>query len=347
MIGGCALNYYEKLLEQKNKTFTVEKLRALTMITDYNKFVEVVTNLVKEIKLAPVKASGTNGKKINTLYNKYKLIKQPNDYMEILEEIKLLSVEFNHQAYFNKPDEYIKYREEIRALDEFLRRDKADLKVTASINERSFQIWGKEKLLKEKNIIQRIFLFNGLDLDMLNFYETPEPFFEYIYSYESDMNILIIENKDTWYTMRKLIREKNINKCGNKYNVLLYGEGKKIIRNNEMLDYYDKEILKVSNNKYFYFGDLDYEGISIFNSLKQLYPTLNIVLDVEFYILMLDICDIYKLPSTKEGQQRVEIKSFLKLFSNEYQNKIRYILTSGRYIPQEIVNYKKIVEIMG
>ena len=42
------------------------------MITDYNRFVEVITNLVKEIKLTQVKASGTNGKKISTLYSKYK-----------------------------------------------------------------------------------------------------------------------------------------------------------------------------------------------------------------------------------------------------------------------------------
>lgn len=341
------MNYYEKLCKQKNKTFTVEELRALTMINDYNKFADVITDLVKENKLAPVKASGTNGKKISTLYNKYKLIEQVEDYMETFEEIKLLSAEFNHQAYFNKPIEYIKNREEIRALDEFLKRDKTDLKVPASINERSFQIWGKEKLLKEKNIIQKIFLFNGLDLAMLNFYETPEPFFEYIYSYETNMNILIIENKDTWYTLRKLIREKNINKCGNNYNVLLYGEGKKIIRNNEMLQYYDSEILKASNNRYFYFGDLDYEGIGIFNSLKQLYPTLDIVLDVEFYVLMLDSCDKDKLPSTKEKQQRGELTSFLKHFNNEYQNKISDILISGRYIPQEIINYKKLSEIMA
>lgn len=341
------MDYYKRLLEQKNKTFAIEELRMLIKIEDYDKFAETINNLVEEDKLAPIKASGTNGKKINKLYNKYKLLREKKDYNEVLEEIKLLSKEFNHQAYLDKPEEFVKYREEIAALDEFFKSNKNELEVPMSINERSFQIWGKEKLLKEKNIIQKIFSFNGLDIRLLNYYETPEPFFEYIHSYEGSMNILIIENKDTWYTLRKLMREKNKNKYGHTYNVLLYGEGKKIVRNNNMLTYYDKEILKGSNNKYFYFGDLDYEGIGIFTSLKKLYPYLDIKLDVKFYELMLSICEVNKLPFTKEGQRVFDIDDFLELFIPDYRNKIKEILTCGRYIPQEVVNYSILNEIMS
>lgn len=340
------MSLYEKLLEHKNKTFTVEELKLISKIDDYDKFAEEISNLTSENKLAPVKASGTNGKKINKLYNKYRLVDKPKDYENIFEEIKLLSSEFNHQAYLDKPEEYIKYREEIRDLDEFLKVKKSELEMPASINERSFQIWGKEKLLKEKNIIQRIFSFNNLDIKMLNYYETPEPFFEYIHRYESTMKILIIENKDTWYTIRKLMSEKNSRKSGNNYNVLLYGEGKKVIRNNNMLSYYDKEILKDSKNRYFYFGDLDYEGIGIFISLKKLYPELDIVLDVKLYELMLDICDENKLPLTKEGQQETELEGFIEYFSSDYEEKIKDILKKGRYIPQEIINYKVFSELL-
>jgi hypothetical protein len=35
-------------------------------------------------------------------------------------------------------------------------------------------------------------------MSMLNYFETPEPFFDYTYSNKKDMNILIVENKDTW-----------------------------------------------------------------------------------------------------------------------------------------------------
>lgn len=347
MIGSGVMDCYKRLLEQKNKTFTVEELRLLTRIDDYDKFAETINNLVIENKLVPIKASGTNGKKINKLYNKYKLLGEKKDYKEAYEEIKLLSKEFDHQAYLDKPEEFVKYREEILDLDKFLKSSKNELEVPMSINERSFQIWGKEKLLKDKNIIQKIFSFNELDLKLLNYYETPEPFFEYINSYEDSMNVLIIENKDTWYTIRKLMREKNKCKCGNTYNVLLYGEGKKIVRNNDMLVYYDREILKDSNNKYYYFGDLDYEGIGIFTSLKKLYPYLDIKLDVKFYELMLSICEINKLPLTKEGQRAVDIEDFLELFNPDYRSKIEKILMCGRYIPQEIINYSVLNEIMS
>ena len=340
------MGFYEKLQEQKNKTFTIEALKVIAKINDYDKFAQEIKLLVAENRLTPVKASGTNGKKINKLFNKYKLVDESKDYTDILEEIKFLSTEFNHQAYLDKPEQYTKYREEIRALDEFFKRNRAELKVPVSINERSFQIWGREKLLKEKTIIQKIFSFNGLDIKILNYYETPEPFFEYIHSYESNMNIMIIENKDTWYTIRKLMKDRNINKFGNNYNILLYGEGKKIIRNNDMLIYYDREILKDSKNKYFYFGDLDYEGIDIFIFLKKLYPTLDIILEVKFYELMLDICDIDKLPFTKEGQQEVKLDGFIEQFSERHQNKIIEILSGGKYIPQEIINYKKFAEII-
>lgn len=341
------MDYYERLLEQKNKTFKVEELKVLAKIDDYNKFVEVINELVADNKLVPVKASGTNGKKISTLYNKYKLLQLPKDYSEVFDEIKLLSTEFNHQAYLDRPKEYVKYRNEIRALDTFLRNHKDELDVPASVNERSFQIWGREKLIKDGKAVQNIFSFNGLDIGMLNYYNTPEPFFEYIHCYEPEMNVLIIENKDTWYTLRKLMREKNIRKLVNTYNVLLYGEGWKITRNNDMLAYYDKEILKKSKNKYFYFGDLDYEGIGIFTCLKKLYPALAIELDVKFYELMLDISDISKLPKTKDGQQKIELQSFLKEFTTEHQSKIRDILVSGKYIPQEILNYKLLSKIMS
>jgi hypothetical protein len=341
------MDLYEKLLEQRNKTFPVEELKLLSKVNDYNKFAEIICSLVAENKLAPVKASGTNGKKTNTLYNKYKLLLPQEDYSDIIEEIKLLSSEFNHQAYLDKPKEFVKYRIEIKALDEFFKKRKNELQVPVSINERSFQIWGREKLLKDENVIQRIFAFNNLALEMLNFYETPEPFFEYIHNYEHHMDILIIENKDTWYSMRKFMKDKNGFKFVNNYNALLYGEGKKVIRNNNMLSYYDREIMKGCSNTYHYFGDLDYEGIGIFLNLKKLYPDLNIALEVKFYELMLNICEPGKLPYTKDGQVEFDISDFLEEFDSEHQAKIIDILGSGRYIPQEIINYKVLNEIIS
>ena len=43
----------------------------------------------------------------------------------------------------------------------------------------------------------------GLELDFLNYYDTCEPIAYYSMSKENPQNILVLENKDTYYTMRK------------------------------------------------------------------------------------------------------------------------------------------------
>jgi hypothetical protein len=44
---------------------------------------------------------------------------------------------------------------------------------------------------------------------MLNYYETPEPFFTYDIAHgdknTNRRNILVIENKDTWHTLRRIM----------------------------------------------------------------------------------------------------------------------------------------------
>ena len=90
----------------------------------------------------------------------------------------------------------------------------------------------------------------------------------------------------------------------------------------------------------FYFGDLDYEGIIIYeNFYKKYKEKYNIKLFVEGYKKMIDkIKDIKGLPETKEGQNRNINNYFLQEFSLEYREKINEILKKDLYIPQEIIN---------
>lgn len=372
----------DKILSYPYTMITLDKLMSMAGRMDYPEFAHLINRLIEEELLDPVKASGKNGRR-PPLPNKFRIIKPKKDYTKALEEIKLLHPSFNHSKYARQPDMYIKHKQEIDALSKFLWEHEDLLQSPMSINERSFQIWGLEKLLKEKSVIKTIFQFNDWDLSLLNYYETPEPFFEYNFSAAEEMNILIIENKDTWFTIRKIMREDGLNRLFRDYHVLLYGEGKKIISRDNRLEEYDKlqqgsfqSAARKSGdtrndsgfrtpddkncacltqeeshsrhgqtapgkNNYYYFGDLDYEGIEIFQTLKAENPGLNIFLCTELYSWMLRESKKYRLPKTKEGQRRrsIDIDLFLQHFPAAEQAQIKGILGQGTYIPQEILNY--------
>ncbi len=327
----------KKLLAFDYKTITIEQLMKMTGNVEYSEFANVINRYVEEKILEPVKTSQKNGRR-PSLYNKYRILKPEMDYSSALEDIKLLHPKFNHSKYAKQPEVYMKHKKEIDLLSKFLWENEGLLENQMSINERSFQIWGIEKLLKEKSVIKTIFTYNGWDLDLLNYYETPEPFFEYNFSNEKEMNVLIIENKDTWFTLRKIMQEDGLNYLFREYHVLLYGEGKKIISENNRLKEYD-QLLKGSVNTYYYFGDLDYEGILIYQTLLENNDELPIYLCTELYSWMLRQAKKYELPKTKAGQQKVEIEPFLLNFNDEESKEIIKVLNSGRYIPQEILNY--------
>ncbi|ATW26773.1 hypothetical protein [Candidatus Formimonas warabiya] len=96
-----------------------------------------------------------------------------------------------------------------------------------SRKERSFSVWGREKLLDEQYaLVREVLAFSGLKEDFLAFYDTPEPFFEYVHSREEGMTVLVLENKDTWFILRKLFRETGKNRIdGIRIDALIYAEG--------------------------------------------------------------------------------------------------------------------------
>ena len=96
------------------------------------------------------------------------------------------------------------------------------------------------------------------------------------------------------------------------------------------------------DNKIFYFGDLDYEGIGIYENFATTYGSrYDIRLFRIAYEKMLEKAiriGIDNLPVTKEGQNRRIDNLFLSQFSQPQQSVIKEILECDRYIPQEILN---------
>lgn len=308
----------------------------------YEEIAATIRSLVEDNTLSPVKGSGQNGRR-PVLYNRYKIIEKKKDYTEALQNIKLLHARFAHQYYLDHPEQYIAIKEDIDCLNDFLWRRSDELLEPMSINERSFSIFGKEKLLKSiEHQFTSYFKLQNLTFQDLNTYPTPEPFFEYIHPKTEEGEILIIENKDTWYTLRKLMKEENKPVLfGIPIKVLLYGEGKKITRQSGRLLEYQEEVLKEKKHIFYYFGDLDYEGIFIYQEAKEKNPEVDIRLLTEAYEAMLTEVIHREYPETRDHRNpRAALETFLSNFSESSQEKIISILEKGQYIPQEVLNYR-------
>lgn len=328
------------LSSYSKKVIELDEIEKIYKTETYDALCGVVADLIKEERLFPVKSSGGNGKK-PTLYKKYRILEKNTDNSKLLDEINYkLSTKLSIEYYKEHIGKYKEHREYILKLSDFITSKQYLLNEPVSMNERSFQIWGREKFLQKeggKTIVKNL----GMELEELNYYDTSEPLAYYSKCKETPQKILIIENKDTYYTMRRHLIGCGENILGEDISTLIYGGGKNI--NKAFNDYKIsvEDYVSDSRNTILYFGDLDYEGIVIYEGLYKLFSKkYNIIPFTRGYKKMIDkaktesIC----LPKTKEGQNKNISEIFLREFDKEYRNEIEKMLKDGYYIPQEIVN---------
>ena len=207
------------------------------------------------------------------------------------------------------------------------------------MNERSFEIWGREKFLtKEQG--KRILKHCGIPLETLNLYETTEPLSYYAHTRTVPQNLLILENKDTFYSMRRHLLNGTESVFRIPIGTLIYGAGKGILRSFQDFDLCVEPYMTDRRNQIWYFGDLDYEGIGIWENLSNLcQPRRQIRPFCPAYEAMLKKAEsIGTLPATKEQQNRNIENTFFQYFSDEISEKMKRILENETYIPQEILN---------
>ena len=369
----------KKLKEYDGARITETELREYVSIPDYEEYYSTVNELVNNSIIAPVKSSGSNGMR-PPLHKRYTVIKPEQGYDELIPEIRLLHHRFNIEGYLADPEKYKIQRHWLRYLDNFLKYCAKSLEAPISINERSFQIFKREKALKEDRELSAVRSFNPGLWEALNFYNTPEPFFTYNISHreadvrqglcqekqelcqekqglcqekqglslnKTELNILIIENKDTWYTLGRIMSPCCRCIAGIRFDSMIYGEGKKISRRIDSLTEFDRSFFKDASTAYYYFGDLDYEGIGIANDLISANPMLQIRLMTPLYIAMLKASENIQLPVMKEKQNKKAVEWFISLFEKGQQELIKSILHNGRYIPQEILNCSDFSEMLG
>ena len=325
------------LLNYKGKTITYDEILKLYPELTYEQLCEKISFIEGQNILVGKVTLGFNGREPK-LYKKYRIVRPEEDFTKEIEEIKSFNAYLSINYYLNKPREYEKNRGRILKLNEYLTYCNEKLVTPMSINERSYDIWGDEKFLKKdstKTLLNNL----SLSLEKLNIYNTPEPFFYYIND-KSINNILIIENKDTWFTIRRILKENPRKIFGYDIGLLIYGEGKKIISSIDFLN--EKELSFLDNPSIKYWGDIDYEGINIYYLLNA---KIKVDIFTEAYEEMLQkVNDINSLKETKENQKTIrDLDLFLSYFNNDDKEKITKLLISRKYIPQEIVNYNTIL----
>lgn len=339
----------EKIYLFRKKIIKLDELKDIISKKTYIELTEAISELEKSNVIKYVKDSGLNGM-TPPLYMRYHIIPPEKDYSDILSEIKSLHHFINAEKYRKFPEKYGNVRNLIFTLSEYLKSKSDDLKTPMSENERAYAIWHDEKILdKAENVL--VLKETGV-FEKLNVYSTPEPFFDYRINSVSK-NVLIVENKDTWFTLRKIMIEKGteIHLFGKSFDCVLYGEGNKATRSESSIA--DYLALDDFNGFVYYWGDLDYEGIGIFLLTAKVNGGLAIKPFVSAYEKMLcKFGNIYSDDRKKEFMCRKEQKvpknmdGFLSCFDEETQKTINKYLIDGLYIPQEIINYHVIKNCM-
>ena len=157
------------------KRISLEELLEACHTDSYEEQYHYIIDLLEQGHIKPVKAAGTNGKK-PALYRFYWKREQKKDYRVLEEELKyqmhpMISVDY----YLSHLENYERDRDYVLLLNRYLRGKQGQLVYPESVNERSFEVWYREKFLTReqgKKILGRC----GLDMVYLNVYETAEPY---------------------------------------------------------------------------------------------------------------------------------------------------------------------------
>lgn len=318
------------LKQYPRKKIDLSTIEAHYELFDYKDLCQFIQNARDMGLLKPVQNSGSNGKK-PALHKKYHIQTIIENEENLRAELLYhLHPTLKNDYYLNRLQQYSEDRASILKLSEFFQKHASCLNQPTAINERSFQIWQKEKFLAEEG--SRLLKNVGLSLSDLNLYETAEPLAYYSASKQTPQNILIIENKDTFYSMRKFLIEGHSHLLGFPICTLIYGGGKKGIKGFQHFEASVEPYLLHEENRFYYFGDLDYEGILIFESLCAHF---NCEPFVSAYEAMLKKSVNLQLPQTKEKQNRNISNRFFSYFDDVSQ--MMAILESECYIPQEIL----------
>ena len=334
----------ERLKSWKRKTISRNELGKLLGAVSDEDLYRLFSSALSEGLLSPVKASGTDGNRVHPIFLKYR-IKVQEDFSVELSEIALLHPWITRTGYLSsRPDLYRKYRDQIQRLNSYLFGKEPGVYV--SRRERSFEIFDQDKELDDESF--RGFLDRlGLTDRVLHYYETPSYCFnDYIPERKEDMTLLICENKDIWFNIRRRMYEDRADAL---FNILLdgviWGGGNNVSKAGALSAY--TRFLRVDRVRYLYWGDIDREGLNIYLSLKRSNPGLDIRLFEPAYEEMLRLAAGRSIPDSDDHRERVgDYSGIYQIFPENVREALEKSIEENKRIPQEIISYEKLLEVM-
>lgn len=338
------MNIETKLKAWNKKTINLSELGSLLHTDSDAELCNLVSDAVNYGILTPIKSSGTNGNRAYPLYLRYRIIIS-EDYSDAFSEIAMLHPAINKTGHLNsKPEMYVKFKAQLQKLNTYLFRTSS--KVSVSKKERSFEIFNEEKQLEDKefcNLLDRL----GLTPDVLCYYETPEYCFnDYIPQRKSSMVLLILENKDIWFNIRRRMYEDGAFEIlGTHIDGAVYGAGNRVSEAGALSEY--TRFMGTDTVKYLYWGDIDRAGLNIFLSLSKNNPAMDIRLFVPAYLEMLRLSENREVSDSNDHRDRVgNYEEIYSLFSDEEKNQLIKLIESNKRLPQEIINYESLLKMM-
>lgn len=338
------MNTEAKLKEWKKKTISLPELEGLWRTGSQEELYALVSDAVARGCISPIKASGENGNRAYPLFLKYRITFR-EDYSEAMREISLMHPSMTQSGYLqSKPELYLKYQVQLEQLNNFLFKKK--INVAVSKKERSFEIFDEEKQLEDRsfcNMLEHL----GLTAEVLGYYETPEYCFnDYIPMPKRQMTLLICENKDIWFNIRRRMYEDGAREIfGMHIDGVVYGCGNKISEAGALSAY--TRFMEAAHVRYIYWGDIDRAGLNIYLSLQKNNQELDISLFAAAYDQMIELSENRTIPDSTDHRERMgNYESIYALFSDANRAKIRKAIDTNKRIPQEIISYEYLLSNM-
>lgn len=330
----------KSLLNYGKKNITIEALASLLRI-DYSDTKEIfvrVEDLMGDGIIEPVKTSGKNGNLAYSLFKKYRIIVKEEKNEELIAKIKKLHPILQRDGYLaTHPAVFQEKEDVILCLNKYFFSKREEF---VSRKERSFEIFGREKILDDSTVKT---LLRNLQITEteLRFYDTPEYcFHDYIPIRKSQMTLLICENKDIWFNIRRCMFEDKFKSLfGIAIDGVVYGNGNKVSQKQGAL----VEYVKFMGNpkvKFLYWGDIDKEGFDIFRRTKEANSDLDISLFLPGYKKMIERARNMVLEASPSSKKEGMLFDDLLIdFSYDEMIFLKESLAANKLIPQEIISY--------
>lgn len=333
-----------KLKSWKKKTISKPELESILHTSSDAELFDLVSDAVDAGILAPVKASGNNGNRTYPLYLKYRITIE-DDYSEALSGISMLHPVMIRNGYLkSKPELYLQYKDQLQKLNRYL--FKARPAVPVSKKERSFEIFDEEKQMEDssfRNLLTHI----GMTADNLCYYETPEYCFnDFIPEKKAQMTLLICENKDIWFNIRRRMYEDSAQEIfGIHIDGVVYGSGNKVSETGALSEY--TRFMGTEKIDYLYWGDIDRAGLNIYLSLIKNNPDLNVQIFVPAYEEMIRLSKKHTIPDSADHRERIADYSLVyELFCDDTRECLYTYIENNKRVPQEIISYETLLKVM-